>query len=94
MRERNRCISYYFQAPEPAEKWPGVLKTQQEHGGCYSVGRTTTTESEDCLYLNVYTPVQSDVSTFIKFATSLITHVFSLTQIRYLEKFVISVIYR
>ncbi|XP_018565110.1 cholinesterase 2-like [Anoplophora glabripennis] len=44
-----------FQAPEPAESWDGILNTTKDIGRCFSVAKNTDDETEDCLYINVYT---------------------------------------
>lgn len=40
----------------PPKNWNGVLDTTQNHIICYQVASDLPIESEDCLYLNVYTP--------------------------------------
>ena len=48
-----------FQAPSPSPPWKGVFEATEEHIRCSQ--RFTTTlviEHEDCLTLNIYTPVQ------------------------------------
>ncbi|KAJ8923401.1 hypothetical protein NQ315_001959 [Exocentrus adspersus] len=50
-----------FQPPAPPEKWDGVLTTTSNKKICYQSGDIVIdiflTQTEDCLYLNVYTPV-------------------------------------
>nr|QIK02106.1 carboxylesterase 5 [Holotrichia parallela] len=51
-----------FEPPQPVEKWPFILDATEEQPICLqSVETTVKTEkilgSEDCLYLNIYTPV-------------------------------------
>ncbi|KAG6440813.1 hypothetical protein O3G_MSEX001527 [Manduca sexta] len=48
-----------FKAPQPKKPWEGVLSAKQFGNPCYQVNFTVGPEpfgSEDCLYLNVYTP--------------------------------------
>ncbi|KAG5877338.1 hypothetical protein JTB14_030709 [Gonioctena quinquepunctata] len=50
-----------FREPQPAEKWEGILDATVNTKACYQMNNTYNTnisamESEDCLYLNVYTP--------------------------------------
>nr|QIK02111.1 carboxylesterase 11 [Holotrichia parallela] len=47
-----------FKAPQPPESWPGVRDATQEGSECYSthIILNTIVGSEDCLFLNVYTP--------------------------------------
>lgn len=52
-----------FQAPIPAGKWNGTLKTQKERGYCYTVNRYTKDQTEDCLYINIYAPILENVCT-------------------------------
>ncbi|KAJ8923390.1 hypothetical protein NQ315_001948 [Exocentrus adspersus] len=52
-----------FQEPQAPEEWNGVLNTTQNTHSCYLNGYLDeiapgVTESENCLYLNVYTPVE------------------------------------
>ncbi|REE95201.1 carboxylesterase/lipase family protein [Thermomonospora umbrina] len=46
--------SLRWRPPEPAARWRGVRQATQAPPRC--VQRTTAPTSEDCLYLNVYTP--------------------------------------
>lgn len=46
-----------FQAPQPPISWEGVKSTDKDSNTCYSVTKDSDEENEDCLYLNVYTPV-------------------------------------
>jgi carboxylesterase type B len=45
-----------FQPPQPVPKWEGVLDATKNTKICYQIGPNSDKESEDCLYLNVYTP--------------------------------------
>lgn len=56
------CLIYlFFQPPQAVEKWDGIKETTKDGNRCYSVKKDTADESEDCLYLNVYTPVLDNV---------------------------------
>ncbi|KAJ8970724.1 hypothetical protein NQ317_018758 [Molorchus minor] len=49
-----------FKDPQPPENWDGVLDATKNTKICYQIGSSSTSEvvqTEDCLYLNVYTPV-------------------------------------
>ncbi|KAL1509695.1 hypothetical protein ABEB36_004397 [Hypothenemus hampei] len=46
-----------FQAPESPEKWSGILKTTELKHCCYSITLDFERENEDCLHLNVFTPL-------------------------------------
>ncbi|XP_076275439.1 juvenile hormone esterase-like [Rhynchophorus ferrugineus] len=46
-----------FQPPEPPEKWNGTRKTVKDGNICYSIKRDSDDENEDCLFVNVFTPV-------------------------------------
>ncbi|XP_060522634.1 juvenile hormone esterase-like [Cylas formicarius] len=52
--------SLRFKAPLPAEKWSGILNATRLENICYQVTLDSDDESEDCLYLNVFTPVLTD----------------------------------
>jgi carboxylesterase type B len=45
-----------FQPPVPPKRWDGILDTTDNYVICYQVNRDIAIESEDCLYLNIYTP--------------------------------------
>uniref|UniRef100_V5I8T2 Carboxylic ester hydrolase n=1 Tax=Anoplophora glabripennis TaxID=217634 RepID=V5I8T2_ANOGL len=48
-----------FQAPEPAESWEGVLDGTVSNKICYQwTSNENAVLTEDCLYVNVYTPVE------------------------------------
>ncbi|XP_018574555.1 venom carboxylesterase-6-like [Anoplophora glabripennis] len=46
-----------FQPPQPVPSWEGILDTQTNTKMCYQVTANYHYENEDCLYLNVYSPV-------------------------------------
>ena len=45
-----------FQAPQPAQTWDGVLNTTYLDVSCYQQQGDLSSDSEDCLFVNVYTP--------------------------------------
>lgn len=45
-----------FEPPIPPKNWNGVLETTKMDVICYQVPTDSDMETEDCLYLNVYTP--------------------------------------
>ncbi len=48
-----------WKAPQPAEKWEGVKPTLQYAPAPMQGGNPASGKSEDCLYLNVWTPASS-----------------------------------
>ncbi|XP_049820410.1 putative inactive carboxylesterase 4 isoform X2 [Aethina tumida] len=46
-----------FQAPKPVKSWTGVLDCTESRKLCFNVYGSFPYETEDCLLLNVYTPV-------------------------------------
>lgn len=48
-----------FMAPQRPEKWNGVLDCTNNTKICYQVNSNDERENEDCLFLNVYTPIVS-----------------------------------
>jgi para-nitrobenzyl esterase len=48
-----------WRAPRPAAKWDGVLSTTKFGPSPIQGTRTGSSMSEDCLYLNVWTPAKS-----------------------------------
>ncbi|KAJ8937804.1 hypothetical protein NQ314_011710 [Rhamnusium bicolor] len=49
--------AFYSVDPRPISNWNGVLDTTSEKSICYQVSFNSEKENEDCLYVNVYTPV-------------------------------------
>ncbi|CAG9764251.1 unnamed protein product [Ceutorhynchus assimilis] len=52
--------SLRFLAPEEPRPWKGILDATKNTIVCYTLKSDTLGESEDCLHLNVYTPVLSN----------------------------------
>lgn len=60
-----------FQAPQPIEPWEGVKEVKSDGSACYSRNIMKPEEflgSEDCLYLNVFTPMVKFLSILIIYA--------------------------
>lgn len=45
-----------FKPPQPPNNWTGVLDTGLLDVMCYQLNTNSDAETEDCLYLNVFTP--------------------------------------
>lgn len=45
-----------FQAPQPAQHWDGILDTTRIDISCLQLQIDDQPQSEDCLYVNVFTP--------------------------------------
>ncbi|RZC35544.1 COesterase and/or Abhydrolase 3 domain containing protein, partial [Asbolus verrucosus] len=45
-----------FKAPQPAQNWDGILDTTNIDVSCYQTSSNPSTESEDCLFINIFTP--------------------------------------
>ena len=48
-----------WKAPQPVIPWEGVLETKEFAPGAMQSGRNLDEYSEDCLYLNIWTPAKS-----------------------------------
>ncbi|XP_030752240.1 cholinesterase 1-like isoform X2 [Sitophilus oryzae] len=48
-----------FQAPQAPASWDGVKETVKDSHTCFSVKNDSDEENEDCLYINVFTPILS-----------------------------------
>ena len=48
-----------WKAPQPAAKWEGVKQTTKYGSAAFQGGNPPSGKSEDCLYLNVWTPAKS-----------------------------------
>ncbi|KAJ8940289.1 hypothetical protein NQ318_000111 [Aromia moschata] len=46
-----------FKNPQPVKKWNDILNATSDRSVCYQVMSNSDMETEDCLYLSVYTPV-------------------------------------
>ncbi|MDN3668239.1 carboxylesterase family protein [Echinicola jeungdonensis] len=51
--------SLRWKAPAPVEPWDGIKETKEFGPSPYQPGEPPAGKSEDCLYLNVWTPAQS-----------------------------------
>lgn len=49
-----------WKTPQPAEKWKGIKQTTEFAPSPFQMGNPPSGKSEDCLYLNVWTPAKSD----------------------------------
>ena len=46
-------------APQPAESWDGVRSASEYAPACWQGGEPSTGKSEDCLYMNIWSPAKS-----------------------------------
>ncbi|XP_050302715.1 venom carboxylesterase-6-like isoform X3 [Anthonomus grandis grandis] len=51
-----------FQPPQQPYQWEGIKNTTKEGNICFSVHEDSDLENEDCLFMNVYTPILSNSS--------------------------------
>ncbi|KAJ8937807.1 hypothetical protein NQ314_011713 [Rhamnusium bicolor] len=54
-----------MKAPEPVDNWDGVLDATVNNKVCYQLSGYNPMQTEDCLYVNVYTPVVSKLDFFL-----------------------------
>ncbi|XP_018573086.1 venom carboxylesterase-6 [Anoplophora glabripennis] len=47
-----------FMAPQPVDDWEGILDCTKETKICRQISKNDPMENEDCLYVNVYSPVK------------------------------------
>lgn len=72
-----KLLMFHFllqiQPPIPARNWEGVLNTSGTFTSCVQVIPSVFNdliESEDCLYINVFTPVKVNLTSFTSFSMS------------------------
>jgi para-nitrobenzyl esterase len=56
-----------FNAPKPAAPWTGVRDATQAGAECPQTGSSTQNTTEDCLYLNVWAPVNASKTAVLVF---------------------------
>jgi para-nitrobenzyl esterase len=49
-----------WRPPQPVKKWEGVKQTTEYAPAAFQGGNPPSGKSEDCLYLNVWTPAQTE----------------------------------
>jgi para-nitrobenzyl esterase len=59
-----------FKAPIPPPSWDETLDTVSLDVICYQVGSNSEDESEDCLYINVYTPQVGFTVSSVEYSSS------------------------
>ncbi|KAJ3652286.1 hypothetical protein Zmor_018264 [Zophobas morio] len=66
--------SLRFKAPQPAQKWDGILNTTSIDVSCYQLQINQPSDSEDCLFLNVHTPELPENDPKVSFPVMLYIH--------------------
>ncbi|RZC33822.1 COesterase and/or Abhydrolase 3 domain containing protein, partial [Asbolus verrucosus] len=63
-----------FKAPIPAKNWEGILNTTHLDITCYQQGIDVDYESEDCLFINVFTPQLPNADEDLQFPVMFYIH--------------------
>ncbi|XP_063925259.1 carboxylic ester hydrolase-like [Zophobas morio] len=66
--------SLRFKAPQPAQKWDGILNTTSIDVSCHQIQINQASDSEDCLFLNVHTPELPENDPNVSFPVMLYIH--------------------
>ncbi|KAJ3652347.1 hypothetical protein Zmor_018322 [Zophobas morio] len=74
-----------FKAPQPAQPWEGVLNTTYLDTSCYQQQGEWPSDSEDCLFVNVYTPALPEEDENASFPVMLFIHGGAFTSGRSLD---------